>query len=200
MYPTVEVRWFFRGQIPPPVATWFAQYRPEPEPERVDYYLRLQDDHTTSIKLRQGSVEVKKRQHLLDVVHLPHQAISQMDHWRKWSYPLAGPVETPAPFYVAVTKRRQMRKYRVNLGTEHITGVPLAEQIALGCEVELTQVEAQGQQWWTIGFEAFGPEARLQETLLFAAGHILRAHPPPLPLRATDSYSYPQWLSHLRQY
>ena len=68
---------------------------------------------------------------------------------------------------------------------------------AVGCNLELTQVDVDGRPgaWWTLGFEAFGdlqsaPDA-LAETFAF-----LQANGPFPPLRG-ERLSYPEWLDRL---
>jgi hypothetical protein len=63
------------------------------------------------------------------------------------------------------------------------------------CEVELTEVHARGQDWWTLGFEASGPADLLRRELQ-ATAVLVFAHPLPggvVPGPA-DSRSYAQWL------
>ena len=63
------------------------------------------------------------------------------------------------------------------------------------CEVELTEVRAHDQDWWTLGFEATGPASLLRSTLEATAALVF-AHP--LPAGAEpgpdESRSYAQWL------
>ena len=64
-----------------------------------------------------------------------------------------------------------------------------------GCEVELTEVHAGGQHWWTLGFEATGPADLLRSTLQVTAALVF-AHPLPGGVEPgpDDSRSYAQWL------
>ena len=56
---TLEVRWFSRGALHPPVLEWFqrAMGKPEQQPARVDYYLIVVNGSSLGIKLRQGRLE-----------------------------------------------------------------------------------------------------------------------------------------------
>jgi hypothetical protein len=45
--------------------------------------------------------------------------------------------------------------------------------IEQGCSLELTEVEAAGERWWSLCFEEIGPADRLRETLVAVADHVL---------------------------
>ena len=64
------------------------------------------------------------------------------------------------------------------------------------CEVELTELQAGGQAWWTLGFEATGPASQLR-TQLETAAALVSAQPLPggTELAADHSQSYLQWLT-----
>jgi len=62
--------------------------------------------------------------------------------------------------------------------------------------VELTEIQAGGQTWWTLAFEATGPASQLLAQLEAAAALVFAQ---PLPggteLAAGHSQSYLQWLT-----
>ena len=64
-----------------------------------------------------------------------------------------------------------------------------------GCEVELTEVRTSGQDWWTLGFEATGPDdllrGQLQATAALVFAQALPGGAQPGP---DESSSYAQWL------
>lgn len=64
------------------------------------------------------------------------------------------------------------------------------------CEVELTEIRAGGQAWWTLGFEATGPASQLR-TQLEATAALVFAQPLPggIELATDHSQSYQQWLT-----
>ena len=63
-----------------------------------------------------------------------------------------------------------------------------------GCEVELTEILAAGQAWWSLGFETTGPASLLREELEAAAALVFaQAMPGGLELGAADSRSYADW-------
>jgi hypothetical protein len=64
------------------------------------------------------------------------------------------------------------------------------------CEVELTEVHARGQDWWTLGFEATGPAALLRSELQATAALVFaQALPGGVEPGPDESRSYAEWLS-----
>jgi hypothetical protein len=118
--------------------------------------------------------------------------------WRKWSFALdqadvalAG-IPLQSPWWTPVRKERLVRIYRT-AGEGVIRAVPVEEYPLRGCHLELTQLHLRGNQWWTLGFEAFGDESTLHKDLLYVATEMLVAGEPP-HLVSGDCYGYPRWL------
>ena len=174
-YRSAEVRWFGRGEIPPPVEAWFAGLGARPETEtRTDRYLAPTSD-ALGVKLREGQVEAKRRQSTLDRLAVGETAAT-VELWAKWSFPLAEPVEEIGDDWVAVTKSRRQRHAE-----------PAGE--AGECALELSRLAVDGQAWWSVCLEATGPDPAA--ALADAAGRWL-AGAPPLP--ASEARGYPAWL------
>ena len=196
MFPTMEVRWFGEGTVPAEVWEWFHQGEQEPEgqPTRIDYYLRLPNTDSLGIKLREGRVEIKQRHRQHGVVHFHKRVAGVVEHWRKWSFQLARlpSIVTPAPSWIGVSKERKLRRYRLT-ADQVVVAVSAHEHPDQGCGLELTNIRVAGKDWWSLGFEAFGDEAILQETLLRVAKQVLAVSEPPT-LDAADSCGYPKWL------
>jgi len=205
MISTLEVRWFCTGTVPPDVLSWFHQGEGQPaEPlPRVDHYLQIADGDSLGIKLREGRIEVKQRQRQLGAVRFHERVTGIVEHWRKWSLSLASQtgnfagMTMPAPGWVGVHKERQLSRYRIT-GHRKLIAMSPAEYPDQGCDLELTRVRGSGCEWWTLGFEAFGGEANLQEHLSLAAEQLLGAADPPL-LPVQNSYGYPRWLQIVAQ-
>jgi hypothetical protein len=65
--------------------------------------------------------------------------------------------------------------------------------------VELTEIRAGGQDWWTLGFEATGPAGLLRSTLAAAAALVFaQALPGGMQPGPDESRSYAQWLARPR--
>ncbi len=201
MLATEEMRWFFVGMIPESVATWFGAQvcapqvciAPAPLP-RTDYYLQLADSDSLGIKLRQGRIEVKQREGAGETIELSGQAVGQVESWRKWSFGLAD-AENVTEQWVGVWKARRWCLFEVE-ENGRIIPAPPATILEKGCACELTDVRLadSSEQWWSLGFEAFGGTAvERRESLLRAAKQFLGQEDAPL-LPIEQSYSYPKWL------
>jgi hypothetical protein len=190
--PSVEVRWFVRGAVDRAVRAWFesGERPPEWEPEREDRYL-AHPDESLGIKLRQGKLEIKRRESILESLALPC-VIGSVERWRKWSFALADD-DLPHNSWIAVHKRRRVRKYAIRDGRAR--AIPADDRPEQGCNVELTELTVNDDSWWTIGFEAFGHESSLQDHLLTVARVVFADEAPRLDLH--DSYGYPAWLVRL---
>jgi hypothetical protein len=205
MYPTAEVRWFFKGPVPRGVEAWFQRRMgsSEREPPRVDRYLRLPDSESLNVKLREGRIEIKQRVGQASVVRFHEHVTGRVEIWHKWSFELArsdvhaSHTVYPASSWIAVRKERWLRTYQVE-GNKDYGGQSAAEPPAQGCELELTTVRVAGQTWWTLAFEAFGEESPLEEILLSVARHIFDIDEPPL-LPVGQSRGYAAWLVAITQ-
>ena len=205
MYPTLEVRWFMPGSIPQEVREWFVRGDPAPlqEPPRVDHYLRLQRSNALGIKLREGRIEIKQRLHQYGNIRFHRRVTGAIEHWRKWSMPLAATGEglaeilVPKSSWTAVRKERLLRGYHCETGGQ-VIATP-GGYTDRGCHLELTTVQAGDRVWWTLAFEAYGTEPSLRGSLTSTMSHILGSDGAPTTLDARDSYGYARWLAQLEQ-
>jgi len=196
----MEVRWFYRGLIPPEVMAWFGRMGSllEEQPGRVDHYLRRLDNDSLGVKLREGRLEIKQRIGPPRVVDFHPKVSGLVEGWRKWGFPLAQnepPLSGPDAAWIAVVKKRQLRRYRVTEDGQ-VENVAVEAEPAQGCELELSRIEVAGQSWWSICFEAFGQEANREEYLRLTAHHVFGVIEPPL-LEIEASFSYPAWLGNI---
>ena len=92
MFRSGEMRWFFRGELPPAASDWFASdgYA-KPEPARVDDYLLLPACDTASVKLREGRFEVKAQTGAPQAANYEHGIAGYRDTWVKWSGKVGDP-------------------------------------------------------------------------------------------------------------
>jgi hypothetical protein len=197
------MRWFYSGSIPPEILNWFelTADAPEDQPLRVDRYLQLTDDDSLGIKLREGRLEVKRLQGVKGIVHLHERVAGRLEHWCKWIYDAVDAdgkhLETlfPGSAWIAVEKDRILQRLRLT-GKEWSVVPPANEPDWQGCDLELTRIHVGGQEWWTLGFEAYGSEPTLKENLISASSQVFAIAEPPA-LRTEDSLSYPGWLAML---
>jgi hypothetical protein len=190
---SLEVRWIFPGQLEAAVAEWFGRF-PARTQSREDNYLVDPQLRGLSVKVRGGSaLEVKAYCDSPGILDLAGQACGRMESWRKWSLPISlvhldiG----DAAGWRSVRKRRRISRFA------RASGPAAAHATARepGCEVELTEIRAHGQDWWTLGFEATGP-GRLLSSELQAAAAIVFARPLPGGMKPgpDTSRSYAEWL------
>jgi len=197
---SAEVRWFWQGSMPP-LSGWFAAWSPGPGggTERPDKYLVDPSQTELGIKNRAAKpgLEIKSLVSVRRLLRLgPLTATAQI--WTKVptnSFDLAG---LPC---VTVNKRRWLRKYdtanskarEIELGKDEkpISG----EWPVNGCNVEFTEVwfEDSTKLWTSLGFEAFGPLERVEETLAAIVEHVGSRRFPDVGPGIT--MSYPEWLA-----
>jgi hypothetical protein len=136
------------------------------------------------VKLREDSaLEVKAYLGSPGILDLPGRDRGRLESWSKWSFPYqsSGGDDRVSAGWVIIGKRPCSSWF------------PLAGGEG-GCTVELTQADANGRAWWSVGLEAPGPGGLLHEALE-AAAEVVSAQPPPARLGLASSRSYAQWLS-----
>ncbi len=200
MFPSMEVKWFREGAIPPTVWEWFQQRdgQPETQPCRVDYYLRVTDRDSLGIKLREGRIEIKQRHRQYGVVRFDGRVAGLVEQWHKWGFELTSVGSDPASIlgvsrsWIGVKKERRLYRYRVT-SDQKVVAVPATGYPVQGCQLELTRIGVEERTWWSLGFEAFGDVSTIEESLFVVARQVLAAGEPPA-LEAKESYGYPKWL------
>jgi hypothetical protein len=205
MLTTMELRWFYRGTIPPAIAQWFQQPELgeflEASSQREDTYLLLPGHDYLGLKLRQGTLEVKLRQAELGVQDFDIGWQGRVEQWVKWSADSSPPVEamseasTAQGTWISVQKARSQRQYEV-LPNQTCVAVPLAQATATRCTMELTQLTVNTTDrntidWWSLAFEATGDRAF--SGLKTVVNWVSRTQYP-MPPREEDSFAYPHWL------
>jgi len=192
---SLEVRWIFPGQLEAAVARWFARF-PATAQSRVDAYLVDPPLSGLSVKIRGGAaLEIKAYRGSPGILEVPGRARGRLEAWHKWSFPVSppGPGAGGPPGWRPVGKRRRISRLPLASGQIAARGAAPGEQPR--CEVELTEIRAGGQDWWTLGFEATGPAGRLRSTLAAAAALVFaQALPGGMQPGPDQSRSYAQWL------
>ena len=192
---SLEVRWFFPGQLDTAVAGWFGRLPAETE-SREDTYLLDPQLRGLSVKVRGGAaLEVKVYRGSPGILDLPGRARGRMESWQKWSFPfsLLRPDRGDLPGWRPVRKRRRISRFSL------ASGLVATQSPALGqesrCAVELTEVRTLGQDWWTLGFEATGSDDLLRPALQATAALVLaQALPGGVEPGLVESRSYLEWL------
>ena len=195
---SLEVRWIFPGQMESAVSRWFGRF-PTVMETRHDSYLLDPQLSGLSVKVRGGrALEVKAYRGSAGMLEVASRALGRMESWQKSSFPLRPPVlgGSSRVGWRSVSKRRHISRFSLANGRVVTRDVEPGRQPR--CDVELTEVQASNQDWWTLGFEATGPtdllHRMLQNTaaLVFTSSLPGKMHPGP-----DESRSYAEWLGQL---
>jgi hypothetical protein len=195
MFPTLELRWFFRHEPCAPSLFFNAAHLSEP---RTDWYAYPCDERS-GVKIREGRLEAKLLIASLGPRDFP-RATGNVEHWQKWSADLPAAdrpssAQLRSAGWVAVEKRRYLRKFAID--GPSIRELDADDFPHSGAQFEWTQLTADQQPWCTLGFESFGPDAQLDHNLTSLVKHVFENAPLPAPLKIGDSFGYPKWLDQL---
>jgi hypothetical protein len=192
---SLEVRWIFPGVLEAAVAGWFGRFSARAE-SREDTYLLDPSLRGLSVKVRAGrALEVKVYHGSPGILAVAGSARGRLESWQKWSFPFSplGSGSGERPSWRLVGKRRRISRF--SSASEPV--VAAAPGLGQGprCAVELTEVHANGQDWWTLGFEAADPAGLLRSELEATAALVFaQALPGGLQPGPEESRSYAQWL------
>lgn len=143
---SLEVRWFLpsNASAGPALEQWFGSTRDEGE--RVDHYLATRRvDLSFKARLAKGKptkVETKYLVGSLGVVDFAPKMSGDLQRWAKLSLALDDPALQQDGAWLAVAKKRQLRKFAVAM-----TPAPAATEVSpdayppIGCGVELTRLD-----------------------------------------------------------
>ena len=174
---SLEVRWIFPGELAGVVAGWFARF-PAETTVLEDAYLLDPRLPGLSVKVRGGrALEVKVYRGSPGLLEVAGRARGRLESWQKWSFPHgpAGLGGGGSAGWRAVSKRRRISWFSLAGGPARAGDRGLRE--GPGCAVELTDVHAGGEAWWTLGFEATGPPDVLRGELDAAAALVFATGP-----------------------
>lgn len=95
--------------------------------------------------------------------------------------------------WTPVCERRRISRFSLASGQIVAHAPRLGRQPQ--CEMELTEVRARGQDWWTLGFEATGPAGLLLSALQATAALVFaQALPCGVEPGPNESRSCAEWL------
>jgi len=192
---SLEVRWIFPGQLETEVAEWLGRFPAESQ-SREDTYLVDPQLRGLSVKVRGDvALEVKVYRGSPGILDLAGRACGRMESWQKWSFPVnpLGQNNGDLPGWSPVRKRRRISQFSLASKPVASHAIGLGQQPR--CAVELTEVFTSGQDWWTLGFEATGPEDALSHVLQATAARVFAQAMPGSAEPGLDaSRSYMVWL------
>jgi hypothetical protein len=201
---SAELRWFWRDAPPAGLEAWFRSgpYPPGGGTPRTDEYLVDIGQLELGLKRRNAKtgVEVKGLVAVRGTSSAPLEGRVQI--WCKWTSEALTIDHLPR---VAVHKTRWLRKYDTSgAGVSEVELDPHEQPhhfphrlLERGCQFELValRLDDDGGAWWSLGFEAFGELATLEQSLHQTLAHVLPGAP---RLEAGLELSYPAWLARLR--
>ncbi|MGI9616388.1 MAG: hypothetical protein ACR2QO_25965 [Acidimicrobiales bacterium] len=194
---TTELRWFFAGQLPEAVHSWFTHGGAIGLVEhRCDSY-RFDGQADIGVKRRFGTVlELKLRQGPPEPIFIGPGVDGWLEIWQRWTPADAQVILNENATWVDVEKTVIKRRLGCT-GQE----LPLSEETRAmtgqGCDVEIATVSLGGRTGWTFAFAAFGLADSQRASLELASEIVLRSAPRQLQLqlRSADSCGYPEWLA-----
>jgi hypothetical protein len=203
----LEARWFFRGDIPATVRSWFERgalggvIPDEDVDRRADVYLVLDQNAAIGLKLRGGDLELKSRE-TTRKISLGNVA-GQAETWRKWSwkYDAASRDVVDLAFNKSDLKgtrhevQKERRQHKFQIKNNRVVPAASKSRVDRGCAAEITTLHVEKEAWWSFAVETLGTTSL--SDLKRCAKSILRDAP--FSGRAEDSYAYPLWLLKLQK-
>jgi hypothetical protein len=202
---SAECRWFTlsnaTGEL---LRNWFFDpaihgHSPGGGAHRKDCYLYDPAQMELGIKRRgsQRGIEIKG---LICIDRTPLYCgtlTASVEIWAKWT---SAAMDLSAFETIAIEKTRWLRKFdtsnpepvEIQLGEDE---QPLRQKSlpAEGCNVEVTEIEARGCRWFSLGLEAFGQFENVDASIRRTAKVLASRNPPEMP--GLFAASYPQWIS-----
>ena len=184
----------FPGPRPAATTLWLDRF-PSTAEEREDLYLIHPQQAGVSVKIRGSSLlELKLQQEDSRILDIAGFATAGMKTCEKWSFRLAaaGGTAPAGGSWKQVRKNRRLSRFGQG---GRPTGPGTADGEHAACEAELTDIRIDGQDWWTLGLEAFGSDTRAWD-FLQAAAAALFADPLPadVPPGSSSAITYSEWL------
>lgn len=156
---TKEMRWFFKRDREQ-IRNWFGSLAFVSTETRTDFYLKL-DNEDIGVKLRDGNIEIKQRIGPRGSDYINSNIWGYCDSFDKWSFDceqdtplISSIIGQEHKEWIAVEKRRQAA-ILVEVDGK-IIARPLEEGVAIGCQIEFSEILIENEKWYTFAFEWFG--------------------------------------------
>lgn len=198
---SAEIRWFFQGIINNNILLYFKDKRIifSEEPPRTDWYLK-NNDNFTSIKLRNGNLEIKKFTGNVEGFQINQQINGNAGKWVKFVFNSGSGddegdiVSGNHPDWIRVDKQRSVVRFEQNGNELIITEDRRPREVIL---LEICFVKVLNMDFWTVAIEASGNESNSGRLLESGAKHIFPDATGIEFLKTDHSFSYPELLSKL---
>ena len=198
MFPTIEIRWFGRGNTSRPIRQWFEQYSECPiQTCSTDYYFHNSKNYLMNVKLRNSSIEIKYCTYR-HKASLSRNITGFVEHWRKWRFTVKNMQEaidteiSNNQSWIGVEKRRKINRCELTSDGK-VRMTKANESPVCGLNFELTDIHLTGSKWWTLSLEAFGMEHTLEKTFNKITS-LLSSTADSCIQTPASSCSYTEWL------
>jgi len=194
-----EVRWFFPGELArfPELEHWIKTAKPfadegvVPPPQAKgrlggdpDVYLLVPSADDVGVKWREGQLQIKGRMARRGLQRFGRRFYGYVEVWAKWSYENPDvkhafedwfvPGATRTSETVPVTKTRILRKTRLDARRQYVEVSTKDAFPDRGLNVELTDLEIEGQRYCSLGLEAYPDDTDMAEAFTEVAEAWLR--------------------------
>ena len=200
MFPTVEVRWFFKDAIYDNLNSKMLadSQNLEKQPLRVDYYYDNTSSGSMGIKIREKRIEIKNRKHDYGITRISDHFEGKVEQWYKWGFDISvinedyQNIAKSNSSWIEVKKERKLCKYMIS-DDKKVKVLSLSEYSTNACNFEITDIVIEGKKCHSIGFESYGDEGSLYENLILVVREVL-LDKRLLSFKADNSFGYPQWI------
>jgi hypothetical protein len=192
---SLEVRWIFPGQLETAVAEWFGRFPAEIQ-SREDTYLLDPWSRGLSVKVRGGvALDMKEYRGSQGTLDLAGRARGHLESWRKWSFPVDPIRRDGGDLAGGIPVRKRRRISQFSPASRPVATQSPGRGQKPRCAAELTEIHALSHDWWTLGFEATGPDDLLRSALQASAELVFaQAMPARVAPGPAESSSYAEWL------
>jgi hypothetical protein len=198
---SVEIRWFFQGQIPDKLHSILDDsYIQSKWESRSDYYLFIDKCDNIGIKLRNSRLELKwlKKSNIFALSQL--NVDGKIEYWIRWEWNDTKSFNDILQFihlnkdipWVKIDKNRLQQKF--NIHDNSLVDVS-SESVHFDFAFEITQLKAYEQSWWSIAFDSF-----LKEKNEYFFTQLIKKYMNnefQILLKSISSYGYPKWISKI---
>lgn len=202
---SAESRWFTSNQATGELLkSWFFDISIHGHEQgggsyREDCYLHDPTQVELGIKRRGkngNGVEIKGLIHVDRTVLQCGPFTSEVEVWSKWTSGALNLSSFPA---ITIGKTRWLRKF--DTSKPEAVEIPLGKdeqplkkdtRVTQGCNVEFTEVTANGSVWFSFGMEAFGQLPNVESSLRQTAKLLTSRQPPEAP--DLIAANYPRWI------
>lgn len=162
MLESIEIRWFFKGNLPFNV-NWSDDIDSQNNTveSRIDYYLLIPDNDYIGIKLRNSRLEIKWRRKVNEFNSSNLTVSGFSENWLKWDWNNNQSSHTAMDHvfkkndqnpWVKVHKKRSQKKF--NIYDNKLISISPRELYS-DFALEITELVANNQSWWSVSLDSF---------------------------------------------